>query len=177
MRYGFLLLLFLTFSCSPSVSVFHDYDRKIDLSAYRTYDWKMLDRKESVNNPLYDNELNDKRIKAAVDKVMTNKGYQLISDSPSLYLHYHIVIEDKSVVIRESDIHNYSTYWLGLDMNTFQYKEGSLIIDLMDAKTNGLIWRGWAVAILEDVHPAKIEKKLDLTIERILEGLPASAAK
>jgi Domain of unknown function (DUF4136) len=175
MRYCILILLFLAFSCSPSVSVFNDYDRQIDLSSYSSYNWKQLERKESVQNPLYDNELNDKRIKAAVDKAMKKKGYQFISESPELYVHYHIVIEDKSVVIRESDIHNYSTYWLGLDMNAYQYKEGSLIIDLMDAKTNALVWRGWAVTILEDLNPENVEKRLDRTIQRIFEGLPASA--
>jgi Domain of unknown function (DUF4136) len=175
MRYCIPILLFLAFSCSPSVSVFNDYDRQIDLSSYSSYNWKQLDRKESVQNPLYDNELNDKRIKTAVDKAMKKKGYQIITESPELYVHYHIVIEDKSVVIRESDIHNYSTYWLGLDMNAYQYKEGSLIIDLMDAKTDALVWRGWAVTILEDLNPENVEKRLDRTIQRIFEGLPASA--
>ena len=73
----------------------------------------MEGRSESNQNPLYDNELNSKRIKAAVDKELMNKRYQLDSESPDLLVHYHIVIEDKSVVIRESDAHNYSPYWLG----------------------------------------------------------------
>lgn len=177
MRYCIPLFVFLAISCSPSVKVFHDYDRQIDLSAYKSYDWKMLDKSESPQNPLYDNELNNKRIKTAVDKMMNIKGYQLTSESPDLFVHYHIVIEDKSVVIRESDIHNYNSYWLGLDMNSYQYKEGSLIIDLMDAKTNELVWRGWAVAILEDLNPENVEKRMNKTIERIFEGLPASSGK
>ena len=62
-------------------------------------------------------------------------------------------------------------------MNAYQYKEGSLIIDLMDAEANALIWRGWAVAILEDVDPEETEDRLNKIIERIFEGLPASAGK
>lgn len=177
MRYWIPFLFFLTFSCSPTVSVYQDYDRQINLSAYETYNWKMLDRKESTQNPLYDNELNNKRIMAAVDKALNSKRYQLTAASPELFVHYHIVIEDKSVVIRESDVHNYSTYWLGSDMSAYQYKEGTLIIDLMDAKTDALLWRGWAVTILEDLNPQNIEKKLDKTIERIFAGLPASVGK
>lgn len=177
MRYCMSVFLFLAMACQPSIQVFHDYDRQIDLSAYRSYDWKMFDAPESAQHPLYDNELNNKRIRTAVEKAMNSKGYRQVSESPDLYIHYHIVIEDKSVVIRESDLHNYNTYWLGLDTNAYQYKEGSLIVDLMDARTNELVWRGWAVAILEDLNPKNAEQRLDRTIERIFEGLPASSGK
>ncbi len=177
MRYWTLFLLIAAISCSPTVSVYHDYDRQFDLSSYKSYDWKMVGRTESNQNPLYDNELTSKRIKAAVDKELMAKRYQMTSESPGLLVHYHIVIEDKSVVIREPDAHNYSPYWLGSDMNAYQYKEGTLIIDLMDAESNALIWRGWAVAILEEVNPKDTESRLNKTIQRILEGLPASATK
>jgi Domain of unknown function (DUF4136) len=177
MRYWTLLFLCTAISCRPTVSVYHDYDRQFDLSTYRSFNWKMEGRTESNQNPLYDNELNSKRIKAAVEKELMNKRYQLTSESPDLFVHYHIVIEDKSVVIREPDDHNYSPYWLGSDMNAYQYKEGTLIIDLMDAEANALIWRGWAVAILEDVDPKDTENRLNKIIERIFEGLPAYSGK
>lgn len=70
--------------------------------------------------------------------------------------------------------YKYSPYWLRSEMNTYQYKEGTLIIDVMDAKTNSLAWRGWAVVILETVRPVRIEQRINKVVSEILKDLPAS---
>jgi hypothetical protein len=175
MKPTFLFMMIMTailLACSPAVSVFHDYDRDKDIQSYATYDWKAVDGVESNQNPIYYNELNDKRIKTATDKVFVEKGYQHVSDAPSLLLHYHIIVEDKSIVTMDPNEHQFSPYWMREEMSTYQYKEGTLILDLMDAETNELVWRGWAVGTLEDLRPEHFEKKLVKTIERILEPLP-----
>jgi Domain of unknown function (DUF4136) len=166
-----ILSLFL-FGCSPAISVYHDYDRAVNFSMYHTFDWKMDLVQESKQNPLYYNELTDKRIKMAVTEVLTRKGYQSVSTDPQFFIHYHIVVEDKSVSVLDPAGHNYNPYWLGTEINAYQYKEGTLIIDLMDAHATTLIWRGWAVAVLDDLRPENIERKLNKTIERIFKALP-----
>lgn len=177
MRYLILLLVLLVFGCSPSVSIYHDYDRQINISTFSTYGWKSNAQKESANSPIYTNELNDKRIKVAADKGLQSKGYQLTDEEPQLILHYHIIVEDRSVVTQDPYYHHYSPYWIGMDVNTYQYKQGTLIIDLMDAKTEGLLWRGWAVSVLDELHPDKVEQRLNDAIQKILAPLPASTKK
>jgi hypothetical protein len=175
MKLAFLLTTIIPailMTCSPSVSVFHDYDRDINIQSYATYNWKVIDGVESNQNPIYYNELNDKRIKTAADKVLVEKGYRRVSDAPSLMLHYHIIVEDKSVVSMDPNEHRFSPYWMREEMSTYQYKEGTLILDLMDTDTNELVWRGWAVGTLEDLRPEHFEKRLAKTIERILDPLP-----
>jgi hypothetical protein len=172
------LLLFFCFllaiSCSPQFNVYNDYDREVNISAYSTYQWQVSPQPEPDENPIYRNELNDKRIKKAVDNAMKAKGYSLSDKDPELKLHYHIVVEDKTVVQLEPFGYKYSPYWLRREMNTYQYKEGTLIIDVMDAKTNTLAWRGWAVAMLDDINPKNIERQLNNVVLRIFKKFPAS---
>ncbi|MDH4090862.1 MAG: DUF4136 domain-containing protein [Cyclobacteriaceae bacterium] len=171
------LLLILLFSCSPAISVYNDYDHALNVSEYSTYHWKVSTEIEANQNPMYYNQLNDKRIKTAVDNAMTKKGYMLVADDPVLTLHYHIIVEDKSVFMVDPSQHLYSPYWMRDEMNAYQYQQGTLIIDLMDTRTNDLVWRGWAVAVLEDMRPESIEKRLNKTIERIFEPLPHATSE
>jgi hypothetical protein len=145
-----LVAIFTLSSCGPSIRVFSDYDKNVPVTSYKTYSW--LDEKAiegKGTNPLYYNELNDKRIKSAVDTEMGAKGYQWVENSGELMLHYHIVVEDKtSVTTNHWGINYYSPYWVNRQVNVYQYREGTLIIDLMDEKTNALVWRGWATDVI-----------------------------
>lgn len=171
----YLFFLFLIVSgCSPQLNTYYDYDRDVNLSAYATYQWQMPEKQEYRENPLYQNELNDKRIKALVNSVLMGKGYAISDNNPELKIHYHVIVEDKTVVQYEPYGYEYSPYWLRREMNSYQYKEGTLIIDVMDVKTNALAWRGWAVVIIEDVRPKDIENRLNKIISKILEDFPAS---
>ena len=172
LKFSLFLLAAILVACGSTISVFYDYDRELDITSYSTYNWKVISAVESNRNPIYYNELNDKRIKTAADKVLQDKGYRLVKDAPSILIHYHITVEDKTIVTMDPNEHRFSPYWMREEMSTYQYKEGTLILDLMDAESNELVWRGWAVGVLEDLRPDHFEKKLTKTIERILEPLP-----
>jgi hypothetical protein len=136
----FLLLIAGMVSCGPSIRVFSDYDKDTWLDA------KAIEGKGI--NPLFYNELNDKRIKTAVNAEMAAKGYRLVENNGELVLHYHIVVEDKTLVTNEPWGYNYSPYWVNRRINVYQYREGTLIVDLMDKKANTLVWRGWATDVI-----------------------------
>ena len=58
-----------------------------------------------------------------------------------------------------------------------RYEEGTLLIDFVDARTKQLIWRGWAVGVIENVgiiasDPEKAEKKISSAVRKILEHFP-----
>lgn len=177
MRIFIAVLLLAIAGCSPAITVYHDYDKSIDFTSYQTFDWKMDLDVESRQNPLYYNELTDMRIREAVDEALAAKGYNKTIVNPDFQIHYHIMVEDKSIATLDPLGHNYDAYWLGTTATAYQYKEGTLIIDLMDADTNKLIWRGWAVAVLEDLRREVVEKRLKQTITRILGALPNDAKK
>jgi hypothetical protein len=173
MKHVLLLSIFAVLAgCSPQIGVFSDFDPEYDLSTYKTFDWGQKVKIEEGKNPLHYNELNDKRIKSAVLEQMTMRGYQLTSDNPDLLLHYHIIIDDKSVVKTDPYGYNYGPYWMQMETNVFIYREGTLILDLMEPKSQNLIWRGWAVLDIDQIDPGQLDEIIKTTIARIFKKYP-----
>src|SRR5688572_20495616 len=79
----FIALLIVT-GCSSEIRVSSDYDPDYDLKKYRTFGWLKTTNIELQQNPLYYNELNDKRIKSAVQEQLEQKGYTLSGANPDL---------------------------------------------------------------------------------------------
>lgn len=172
-----LLVGILAAACSPQIRVYSDADPDYDLWTYRTFDWGQKVKIEEGKNPLHYNELNDKRIKSAVQEQMVMRGYQLTSENPELILHYHIIVDDRSVVSTEPYGYHYGPYWMRLQTNVYSYREGTLILDLMDSKTNNLIWRGWAVSAIDEIDPEKVDGLIQKAVSRIFKKYPGTATK
>lgn len=173
MRYLLILLAILAVGCSQQVTVHTDYDPDYDLWTYQTFDWGEKVNIEGGQNPLYYNELNDKRIKTAVQKQLSKRGYKLSAESPELILHYHIIVKDQSVLITEPYGYSYGQYWTRANTNTYSYREGTLILDLMDKKTNQLIWRGWAVTDVKDSYsPKQVEALIEEVVSKLFRKFP-----
>lgn len=165
----FSILLLLLGGCSQGILVHTDYDRDINLKPYTTYSWIESNTSEN-QNPLYYNELNDKRIKSTVNIEMTKKGYTMTSTQPDLILHYHLVVESKSE-LRTDPYGYYGPYWLRPSVNTFQYNEGTIIIDIIEAKSNALAWRGWATSIIDTDRNLK-EELIKEALHEIFKAYP-----
>ena len=168
------ILLFLA-GCSPDITVRTDYDPDYDLWTFRTFDWGQKVNIEEDQNPFHYNELNDKRIKSAVQGQMSSRGYLLTNTNPDLILHYHIIVKDKSTLVTDAHGYHYGPYWTRMETNVYSYREGTLILDLMDSKTNNLVWRGWAVSPLDSSYkPEEIERLINITVARLFKKFPKS---
>lgn len=160
-------------ACSPEIRVFSDHDPEYDLGKYITFSFIKNENIESENNPLYYNELNDKRIKSAVKDQLINKGYDYTEEPSELIVHYHIIVDDQTLVTTDPHAYLYSPNWMHFRTNIQQYREGTLIIDVMEAKSKNLIWRGWAVSALDAANtPEEIDRLVQSTIARIFKKFP-----
>jgi hypothetical protein len=164
------IILLGSIGCSPTLRVYSDYDRDFNVHKYQSYQWTEKTNIEGHNNPLFYNELNDKRIKKTADDLLRAKGLVLTADAPEIILHYHIIIDDKSSLVPEP-YGFYGPYWMRPGGRVVQYKEGTLIFDFMDAKTNNLAWRGWAVSVIDDDGQLR-EETLTRAIVKILDRFP-----
>jgi hypothetical protein len=80
----------------------------------------------------------------------------------------------------------YSGFGGGLGWRGFQdgsiniteqdYQEGTLVIDMYDAKTKQLLWRSSAEGTLSD-KAAKNENKLDKAVAKMFKDFPPSSTK
>lgn len=139
-----VLLLFVLASCS-SVRVNSDYDKSVDFSNYKTFAYQ-----KSGIDKVEISDLDKKRILRAIDEQMTAKGFTK-SETPDLLVN--IFTKERQQV----DVNQYNSgfgfgfgpfYYGANNTSVNSYSEGTLFIDLIDAKKKELIWEGEGEGIL-----------------------------
>ena len=98
------------------------------------------------------------------------KGYQKqAAGQPDFLIAYHANVRDKIDV----DTYGYRYGRYGRRIGTYttvrQYQQGTLVIDLVDANSKELFWRGWAKG---EVNDAVSKEKIDDTVAKILDKYP-----
>ncbi len=164
--------LFLVTGCSNQIRVKSDYDKDVNLRLYKTFSWLPVKDIEAKNNPLLYNELTDKRIKKALEMQLTSKNMSYLKENADLKVHYHIIVDNKSMIQPAAYGYNYGPYWMRTQGNVYQYQEGTLIIDLMDSKNNNLVWRGWGISTLNDSDIELTEDKINEAVYKIMKQFP-----
>ncbi|MET4076650.1 DUF4136 domain-containing protein [Hymenobacter sp. UYCo722] len=147
-----LLLLLGPSGCTTAarVGVTNDFDHAVNFRAFKTWAWYPQQPKDAEGGPAkgYESFL-DKRMRAAVTTEMTAKGLTevAVTAAPDIYVAYSARVEDKQQV---SPYYNglgypygygYGYYGRGYSPVT-QYKAGTVVIDIVDARRKELAWRG-----------------------------------
>ncbi len=149
--------------CS-TMAVNSDYDREADFGKYRSYQWLA----RSGNTPV--SPLTDKRIRTAVDGEMAAKGYRKSDDGkPDLWIAY------KAFVRNRVDVSTYTYGYWGPDrggayVDVDRYKEGTLVLDVVDPEKSQLVWRGWARGVVG--RRSDPEARIKEAVHKIMERFP-----
>jgi hypothetical protein len=153
-----------------------DYDPAADFTRLRTYAWQPHPARAD-GDPRINNDLVDTRVRTAVDRVLHARGYQAVAEGePDFRVSYIVTLDTKT------DIHtvpvSYGWGWWGFpatETYVDQYEQGTLILDVINASTNKLIWRGSAAArVVEGGTPKQRTQRINEAVERILERFPPS---
>jgi len=150
------LLLLGTSGCTTAsrVGVTNDFDHAVNFRAYKTWSWYPQQPGDAESGPAkgYESFL-DKRLRAAVAIEMTQKGLTEVDKAPDIYVAYSARVEDKQQV---SPYYNGMGYPYGYGYGYYgrnyspvtQYKAGTVVIDIIDARRKELAWRGTGQAQL-----------------------------
>lgn len=166
-----ILLLFLP-SCSP-LSVKHDYDVEFDFRGYKTYAWSEADMPddELARNPLV-----KRRVREAVDETLGSKGYSLTDREEADFLVVtHAGIKERMRVQDYGRYGWYDPWWgpYGGRIEVSYYEEGTLVIDIVDAKDKKLVWRGMGTGIVnKHAKPEKMQEEINEDVKKILAPFP-----
>jgi len=165
--------ILLVFAACSSTTVRFDYERDMDFSKFKTFDFI------PVPEALLKNPLVIKRIGTAIIKEMEAKGLTHDEDA-DLLIAIHTETKDKINV--SSYGYSYAPYyrygyWGGGYSGTTvsQYEEGTLIIDFVDNAEDELVWRGEASKALPSNPTAQqIDGIIDEVVTKILANYPPS---
>jgi hypothetical protein len=150
-----------------------DFDRKANFTQYKTYSWQEI-------KPA--NSLWDARIKNAVDAQLAAKGWTQVDNGGDVSVVAIKTTQTQRTLQTFYDGFGGGWRWrgfggMGESTTTEQdYKEGALVVDLYDANTKQLIWRGRAEDTLSD-KAEKNEKNLDKGLAKMFKDFPPGSAK
>lgn len=134
------------------------------LASYKKYAW-VKPEEDTKQTPRLSNSITEENIRAAVKNEFTKKGITEDEQNPDLLLMYHIFTTQKTENVPNPPAYPYYGYGFGPRAYYFHgrlipiayagyynpwntgyhqehYTDGTLIIDVIDAKTNELLWRG-----------------------------------
>jgi hypothetical protein len=127
-----------------TMTVSSHVERGLNVSQYHTYDWGPADALPAGDPRLERDPFFQDHLRGAVEKAMAARGFEWsTTGEPDLLLHYHANITERIDVDRLEARYGYCVTE-GCSVPTVEYEAGTLVIDVHDARTNRLIWRGWA---------------------------------
>ena len=93
--------------------------------------------------------------------------------APDLVVHYHASVNQR---IDINGVDREFGYCERGECQPFVYESGTIVLDLVDARTNTLVWRGWAQDAVGDMLEDRdtMDRKINEAVTRILARLPGT---
>jgi hypothetical protein len=158
-------------SASFAQQVKTDYDRSADFSHYKTYSWE----KVQTQDPLWEG-----RIKEAVNSALAAKGLTPVASGGDIAIVAIEMTKNQQTLNTFYDGFGGGWRWGGGFGNATttvdNYKVGTLVVDLFDANSKQIIWRGSSSDTLSDKSDKNI-KNLDKGVQKMFEHYPPSGKK
>jgi len=129
-------------------------------ASYRTYMWT-----QGTPSP---SPLSEQRIHAMVGTQLAAKGINPVDQSPDLFVATHALTQDHPQLMV-----NGFGWGLGGTASVQQYTVGTLVIDLYDAKTRQMVWRGTASDSVSS-KPEKNAERISKAISKLFAKYPGA---
>jgi hypothetical protein len=159
-----LLLLTILSAIAFAQKVSIEFDEAQDFSDYKTF--AIVKGTLNSKNPSLNNEIVQKNLEDNLRKYLAGKGLAESLERPDLNVRYSLGSG------RHVETEAYPAGWRGLGTRVVRrgYTEGTLIIDLRDAKKHTLVFR--AIAVEENSDPMKIKDHLTDMVRKSIEKYP-----
>ena len=176
-----LFMLALLAGCATGPRISTEADPEADFARYRTFAFysPLAIEKDGYSSAA------SERMKASARAQMEALGYQY-SDKPDLWLNINAYTE------RRTDVSSYPTvdygyyysyrhrayfavpYW-NERTQVYRYTEGTMNVDLVDARQKRLVWEGVAVGRVANMRPEQRAQRVNSTIAEIFANYPHRA--
>jgi hypothetical protein len=143
-----------------------DYDKKVSFTNYKSYAYLKIgiDKAEI-------SDLDKKRILNSIDEVMLSKGFSK-SENPDVLISIFTKERERVDVYQNYGFGwGWNPYW-GMGFNSvYTTPEGTLFIDIIDAKSKELVWQGEGSGYLTK-NTEKKDARIKEFVSKILEQYP-----
>lgn len=175
-------------SCGPKVRT----DKKAAVNMNQFSSFAFLPNQDTIQTSKYDDALVNEVVIDAIRENMRELDYRLDRSQPDLLVYYHLMFDEEVAVNANPVYTNYSYYRpgyyvgpyyrnylynnyftvpriAGAGIEQIPYKEGTIVIDIINRRTNEIIWRGKANDV---VTPYNVEEQLRRYVNAIFDEFP-----
>ena len=172
-------LALLLCACA-SMQVESDYDRSASFTGYHTFAWMPREHHGSTN------PLTAQRAQDAIEKELTRRGFVPTADpaAADFIVDYTIGASDRMDVQSYPEPYHgpywsypgwWRPYW-GSTLDVRTYREGTLSIDMFDARTHRPVWHGWARKEITRSDRQNAESRIRDAVRAVLSSFPPHSA-
>lgn len=164
-----MLLAFVLSACAVKSAVRSYAEPGADLRRFHAYSWGPAEILKTGDPRLDSNEIFQRHLQAAVERELAAKGLaKNPAVPPDLLVHYH------ASVTQRIDLSQHEPFTACPDCKPFVYDAGTLVIDLVDAQTGKVVWRGWSEGNVDGVVGDQrwLEERIDRDVTRIFARWP-----
>ncbi|MEQ1573383.1 MAG: DUF4136 domain-containing protein [Vicinamibacterales bacterium] len=170
-RFMAAALLALAATGCITMSVASHVERGVDFSQFRTWEWGAPDALPTGDPRLDNNEFFNDRLQGAIEKSLAGRGFARVARGtmPDLLIHYHANINQRFQVNEPDPNCNGNC-----QASVIDYEQGTLVIDMLDAKTNKLVWRGWAQDSVQGIidDQDRLNRQVDEAVSKMFALFP-----
>ena len=175
-RLAVVALSALALAGCATMNVSSHVERGVDFAQYRTYDWGPADALPTGDPRLDNNPFFKDHLEGAVEKQLAIRKFErferLASGTPDLLIHYHANISQRFEVNGVDRSRGYC--YEDCEPKVYEYEQGTIVVDVVDARTNRVIWRGWAQQDMAGVidNQDRMERQITQAVTRMMERFP-----
>ncbi|MFA0961157.1 DUF4136 domain-containing protein [Roseivirga sp. BDSF3-8] len=180
--------LYTAAACAPQVRTFKPNNK--DLSQYQTFAY-LPNSSNIAENRSYDNEEVNQTVIQTINTNMMEQGYTLDRDNPDLLVLISVKTDTETGVTREpyaaypytagaTTVNPYyRTYYyrgygaynnvIGYNTDTYQYQEGTLVIDIVERESKKTVWKG---ITSDDIYRNNTSEGIARLVEEVFSEYP-----
>jgi hypothetical protein len=151
-------------------------DRGLVWSRYSTFDWGTADALPAGDPRLDKDPFFQDHVEGAIEKAMAAHGFARSAPGarPDVVVHYHAHVSER-LDVDQIDRGNGYCATADCQPRISRYEAGTLVVDVVDAASNVLIWRGWAQGSLDGVlgDRNRLRRRIDDSVRQMFETLPS----
>ena len=161
-----------------------DVDRSVNFNAYKTFTWGPSEIK--VDDPTYNSGLISKNIRTTVENELAKRGIMKDDRNADFVISFKTYTKEKQQSMGNPypvyPFFPYRFYPFGLGWvysygvnygpRNLTFMEGTLIIDITDAQTQDLVWRGSVKGNVDNVKT--LERQIQKGIKAIMKKYPGT---
>lgn len=170
LEYTFVMVLgVLSLGACANIQTESSYAPGVAFDEYRTY---RIEGRSSLPKALAE------QVESSLQQALSTKGLSS-SPRPELLVNFFTLVEDDAR-ITQMPTNVYVPYrrgyavWTAYETSIREVTEGSLFVDVVDIKTNQMIWEGNAHGAVSRGNPDRTKSRITAAVEKMLRNFPPS---